>query len=118
MAFLINYMQPATGDPAINVPASTFRMAIMALAGSGQEGIIAPTSAIVTQRAAGANFSVDIQPFQAIVAGGDVTDQGAYLVTNTSVANLVTPTAPGSGTRTHRLGPQVPDQRSNATGAA
>ncbi len=115
MAFLVNWMQPASGDAAINVPASTFRMMPAALAGLGLEGIIAPGSAIVLQRAAGANFSVDIQPFQAIVAGNDVTDQGAYLVTNTAVFNLVTPTAPGSGTRTHRLVAQVRDKRSNAT---
>ena len=115
MAFLVDWMQPASGDPAINVPASTFRMAIAALAGLGSEGVIAPVSAVVTQRQAGANFSVDIQPFQAVVAGEDVTDQGSYLCTNTAVFNLATPAAPASGTRTHRLVAQVRDKRSNAT---
>lgn len=115
MTFLVDYMQPAVGDPSINVPAATFRMAIAALAGIGGEGILAPTSAVVTQRGAGANFSVDIQPFQAIVAGTDVSEQGSYLVTNTAVFNLATPSPPGSGTRTHRLVAQVRDKKNNGT---
>jgi hypothetical protein len=118
VALLIDWCQPASGDAAINVPAATFRMAIQALTGgssAAKEGVIAPASAIVTQRGAGANFSVDIAPFQGIVAGEDVTDQGAYLVTNTAVFNLATPTAPGSGTRTHRLVAQVRDKRANAS---
>jgi len=117
VAFLVDYMQPATGDPSINVPASTFRMAIQALVGgssASKEGVIAPTVNVVTQRGAGANFSVDIAAFQAIIAGEDVTDQGAYLVTNTATFNLATPAAPGSGTRTHRLVAQVRDKKNNA----
>jgi hypothetical protein len=118
MAFLVDFMQPATGDAAINVPASTFRMALQALVGgssASKEGVIAPTSSVVVQRGAGANFSVDIQPFQAVIAGEDVTDQGAYVVTNTAVFNLATPSAPGSGTRTHRLVAQVRDKKSNGS---
>lgn len=118
MALLTDWFQPASGDAAINVPAATFRMATQALLGApgaSAEGVIAPVSAVVTQRGAGANFSVDIQPFQAVVAGEDVTDQGAYLVTNTAVFNLATPSAPGSGTRTHRLVAQVRDKRANAS---
>jgi hypothetical protein len=91
-------------------------MAFQALAGgvdSNHEGVIGPATAIVTQRGAGANFSVDIAPFAAIVAGEDVTDQGSYLVTNTAVFNLATPSAPGSGTRTHRLVAQVRDKKNN-----
>ena len=107
-------MQPASGDAAINVPAATFRMAPQALAGSGSQGVIAPPVAVVTQRGAGANFSVDIAAFQGIVTGDDVTDQGSYLVTNTATFNLATPSAPGSGTRTHRLVAQVRDKRANA----
>jgi hypothetical protein len=122
MAFLVDFMQPATGDASINVPASTFRMALQALVGgssASKEGVIAPTSSVVVQRGAGANFSVDIQPFQAVIAGEDVTDQGAYVITNTSVSNLSTfstggaITAPGSGTRTHRLVAQVRDKKNN-----
>jgi hypothetical protein len=118
MAFLVDFMQPATGDASINVPASTFRMALQALVGgssASKEGVIAPTSSVVVQRGAGANFSVDIQPFQAVIAGEDVTDQGAYVVTNTAVFNLATPAAPGSGTRTHRLVAQVRDKKSNGS---
>jgi hypothetical protein len=117
VALLIDFVQPATGDAAINVPASTFRMVANALVGGSaatKEGVIAPASAIVTQRGAGANFSVDIAPFVAIVAGEDVTDQGGYIVTNTAVFNLATPSAPGAGTRTHRLVAQVRDKRANA----
>jgi hypothetical protein len=115
MAFYVDFMQPASGDSPISVPAATFRMLAASLAGLPNDGVIGPVSAVVTHRAAGANFSVDIQTFQAVVAGNDVTDQGSYLITNSSVANWPTPTAPGSGTRTHRLVGQVRDKRAAGT---
>ncbi|HEY5985813.1 MAG TPA: hypothetical protein VIV12_05425 [Streptosporangiaceae bacterium] len=108
-------MQPATGDPEIDVPASQMRQLARALAGGGARGLIAPAAAVVTQRGAGANFSVDVGAFQAIVDGTDVADQGDYLLTQTATVNVVTPTAPASGTRTHRLIARVRDKRSNAT---
>lgn len=110
------WMQPASGDPDIDTPAAQFRHVLMALAGGpGQNGVIGAASPVVTQRGAGANFSVDVQVFQAIVAGDDVTDQGSYLITNTAVLNAPTPAAPGAGTRTHRLVAQIRDKRSNGT---
>ena len=65
-----------------------------------------------------ANFSVDVQPFYGIIQGEDSTDQGSYLVVNTAVVNVTAPTAPASGTRTHRLVAQVRDYRNNATWGA
>jgi hypothetical protein len=119
VALLVNYMQPAVGDLSeIDIPASTLRMLAQALAGPGNDGVFAPSSAVVTHRAAGANFSVDIAPFAAIVAGNDISDQGSYLITNTATYNLATPVAPGSGTRTHRLVGQVRDHRCNGSWAA
>jgi hypothetical protein len=109
------WVQPATGDAEIDFPAAEMRQLFRSLIGDGARGVIAPASAVVTQRGAGANFSVDVQPFQAIVDGTDTADQGHYLVTNTSVYNAPTPTAPGSGTRTHRLIARLRDKRSNAT---
>jgi hypothetical protein len=116
VAFFVNYCQPAVGDlTEIDVPAANFRLALAALAGTGQDGLFAPDGAVVTHRAAGANFSVDIQPFQALVAGDDVADQGSYLITNTATYNLATPSPPGTGSRTHRLVAQVRDHRCNGS---
>jgi hypothetical protein len=114
MAYLAFPMQPASGDSALAIPASTVRQLIAALGGSGQ-GLIAPPSPRVTHRAAGANWSVDLQPFFGIVLGDDVAGQGSYLVVNTAVANFTDAAfaAPGSGSRTHRLVAQVRDKRSN-----
>src|SRR5258707_14082251 len=96
-------MQPAAADAEIDYPGSEMRQLLRAIAGDTRGGAIAPTSAIVVQRGAGANFSVDAGAFQAIIRGDDVSDQGAYLIPNTATANVVTPAAPGSGTRTHGL---------------
>jgi len=113
MAIYVEYMQPATGDPAISVPAAVMRMGWQALA-AGVEGLIHPPAAVVTQRGAGADMSVDVAPFYAIIAGGDVTDQGAYLVVSTTTVNVPGFSAPGSGSRTHRIVIQARDKRSNA----
>jgi len=109
------FLQPAAADAEIDYPGSEMRQLLRAIAGDTREGAIAPASAIVVQRGAGANFSVDVGAFQAIIRGDDVSDQGAYLITNTATANVVTPAAPGSGTRTHRLIGQVRDKRANGS---
>jgi len=109
------WMQPAAADAEIDYPGSEMRQLLRALAGDTREGAMAPASAIVVQRGAGANFSVDVGAFQAIIRGDDVSDQGCYLITNTAVSNVVTPAAPGSGTRLHRLVAQVRDKRANGS---
>jgi hypothetical protein len=72
----------------------------------------------VTQRGAGANFSVDVAAGHAYVLGDDITGQGLYEVWNDATVNVVTPGAPGSGTKTYRLALQIQDRLSNAVWSA
>ena len=120
MALNALWFQPASGDPDIGVPASLFRQAIQGLTGGATlQGLINPVSAVVTQHGSGPDFTLDVQPFAGVIAGDDIADQGTYPVINTAVVNVSTfdgggsITAPGSGTRTHRLVLQIRDKRAN-----
>lgn len=53
----------------------------------------------VSQRGAGANFSVDVTLGQAVVEGDDETNQGNYLCVSTATENVVVSAAPGSNSR-------------------
>ncbi len=66
----------------------------------------------LSQRAAGANFSVDLSAGYYVISGttSPTTVQGKYLVHTTAVINIVTPSAPASGTRVHRIVAQVNDK--------
>lgn len=83
------------------------------------EGILRPDVAAaglkVSQRAAGANFSVDIAAGRAMVAGDAVANQGLYMVESTAVENVVVPSPPGSGTRIHRVVAQLKDHLHDGT---
>lgn len=63
------------------------------------EGVLRPdqTALRVRQRAAGANFSVDVDEGSATIEGDDQAYQGVYLVRSTSVENLGVEPAPGAG---------------------
>ncbi len=50
----------------------------------------------VTQRGAGANFSVDVSAGSAVVLGTTQADQGAYLCRSTAVENVVATATPGA----------------------
>lgn len=63
------------------------------------EGVMDLTALKVTQRAAGANFTVDVSIGDAVVTGDDQTDQGNYLVKATAVENATITAAPGSNSR-------------------
>lgn len=69
----------------------------------------------VSQRAAGANFSVDVAAGAAAITGDDVSDQGMYLVQSTAVENKTIPAPPGAGTRVHRVVAQVQDKLHDGT---
>lgn len=60
-------------------------------------GVLTPADLVVTQRAAGANMSVDVSIGNCVVAGTDVAGQGNYFCGNTAVANVPLATAPGTG---------------------
>lgn len=112
------FLQPVAGDAAINYSALEWRQYTRGLlAGmevvSGAQGVANTGDYKVAQRAAGANFTVDIAAGTATVVGADVTNQGTYLVWNDATVNLGTFTVPGSGTFNHRVVLQIQDKLSN-----
>lgn len=108
------WMQPTGADPSLYYAGGELRQFAQALISA--EGVIGPSGLVVAQRGAGANFSVDIAAGQCAILGGDVANQGMYVCTNTAGAyNLVTPGAPGSGTRYHRVVAQIRDKTSNGS---
>jgi hypothetical protein len=95
-------MQPGSGDPDITYTAQEWRQFLNGLMAAGavpldREGILGPAALKVTQRGAGANFSVDIAAGQALVSGGDITAQGPYWIWNDATFNLATPGRLGRG---------------------
>src|ERR1017187_10127645 len=108
------WMQPSGADGTLYYSGIELRQLAQAI--FPHPGVVGLPSLVVAQRAAGANFSVDIAAGQCVVTGDDVAGQGSYVCTNTAGAyNLVTPSAPGSGTRYHRVVAQVRDKTSNGT---
>lgn len=109
------FLQQAGADPAVTYSATNYRLSLIA-ALYQVAGVVDPYGSgglLVSQRGAGANFSVDVASGYAVVLGGDVVNQGSYLVFNDAVVNVVTPVAPGSGTRIHRLVLQIRDKLNN-----
>jgi hypothetical protein len=75
------------------------------------EGVQGTTSFIVTQRGAGANFSVDVSAGFAVVTGDSVANQGKYMIRSIGVVNVAyAGGAPGSGTRVHRIIARIRDK--------
>ncbi|MEU7814135.1 hypothetical protein [Pseudonocardia sp. NPDC049154] len=116
------YMQPASGDAAIQYSAQDDRAGLLSSIFS-REGVLDVDAGQlkVTQRAAGANFSVDVAAGRAAIQGDDVSDQGVYLCTSSTILNKNTfstggsITAPGSGSRTHRVIARVRDKLHNGS---
>lgn len=107
-------MQETLADASdILYTAQELRMYSRAIAQMSGNGVLNTGDLAVSQRAAGANFSVDIAAGIAGVLGDDVTNQGLYYAWNDAVFNLVTPSAPGSGTRVHRVVAQIRDKLHN-----
>lgn len=80
------------------------------------EGVANRRALKVTQRAAGANLSVDVAAGKCIVTGDDQNDQGNYAVYSDAVVNLTGFSAPGSNSRYDAVVMQINDP--NAGGAA
>lgn len=97
------YMQPAEGDPPIEYSALDWRSFLHGLIRT--DGIMRPDTVAgglkVSQRAAGANFSVDVAAGRCIIEGDSVADQGKYFCWSTDVENVVVPAPPASGDRLH-----------------
>ena len=121
-------IQPASGDPSLVTTGQEFRNHTAALLSlpsgvsfssanwsggvpdAGWSAGANTGSCVVTQRGAGANFSVDVSAGWVYVIGTDVSGQSVYAVWNDGTVNVTTPSAPGSGTRVHRLVVQVQDK--------
>lgn len=80
------------------------------------EGVKDLTALKVTQRGAGANFSVDVSAGVAYVKGDDQTDQGTYRVRVSAAENVAIGAAPGSNSRYDIVCLKINDP--DATGAA
>lgn len=110
------FMQVGGADTPIEYSAQDVRALLSVLLRS--DGILQALSPgisalKVAQRAAGANFSVDVNSGAAAITGDDVADQGFYIVRSTATENLVVPSPPGTGTRAHRVVAQVRDKLHN-----
>ena len=106
------WMQVVDGDTPIEYSGLYDRMLIDALLQA--EGVLGLFDLKVTQRAAGANFSVDVGAGFVAINGDDVADQGTYICKSTAMENLAIPSPPGSGSRTHRVVARVRDKLHNS----
>lgn len=106
------YMQAASGDSAISYSALDFRSFLHGLFRT--DGVMRPDTVAagmqVTQRAAGADLSVDVAAGRCMIEGDSVADQGKYFCWSTDVVNRSVPSPPASGTRTHLVVAQLYDK--------
>jgi len=86
------------GDGAGSAPYSA-RLTRQLVANVFTEGILGAGSFEVTERGAGANFTVDVAAGVAVVQGDDESNQGKYLAISTATENVTVPAAPGSNSR-------------------
>jgi hypothetical protein len=102
------YLSATGGDATFSYSAQDDRTLIDALVfGSG---VSWNNDLAVSQRAAGANFSVDVAAGHCVIPGTSVADQGKYVCQNTATLNVVITGAPGSGTRYDLIYAQVRDK--------
>lgn len=78
----------------------------------GAEGVISGLK--VTQRAAGANYSVDVDLGTGIVAGDDEANQGSYFFRHLTKENVAVNSPPGTGSRIDAICIQVLDTQAGA----
>lgn len=88
------YMQ---NSAAFEYSARQDRFVIDTLFGEGLLNRI--TMGAVTQRAAAANLSVDVAPFDCVIDGDDVARQGSYLVRLVEGENITVTAPPATGSR-------------------
>lgn len=105
------WMQATGGDAAISYAAADDRAFIDSLFIAEGVLVVNASAFKVSQRGAGANFSVDVASGKAVVTGDDGTNQRKYVVISNGTVNVVTPSAPGSGTRVHRIIIRIRDKQ-------
>lgn len=91
----------------VDYPARLDRALIAAMY---DEGVLDLTMFKVTERGAGANFTVDIGTGQAVVAGDDEPNQGNYYLASTSVENRTVTAGPGADSRIDLVVLRINDQ--------
>ena len=77
------------------------------------EGVLGTGQLKVTERAAGANMSVDVAGGGAVVKCDTVVNGGSYLTFEDATVNLTIPAAPSSGSRTHKIYEKIADPQSD-----
>lgn len=119
MAFQLAWVQALSGDTPIEYSAALDRAAVLGSMFS-REGVhdLRGGHLKVTQRTAGPNMQVEVAIGRAAVFGDDISDQGTYIITNTTPAFVTIPAAPGSGVRIHRIIARVRDRSANGAWAA
>lgn len=113
MSNITLFLQAKTGDPAVQYNAVDVRRFIAST--YPIEGVLGTGQLKVTQRAAGANMSVDVAAGGCVVQCDTVTNGGSYLEYETTSVNVPIPAAPASGTRTHLIVEQVYDPQSDGS---
>lgn len=114
------FIQPSGADPTINYSQTELRQYNQAqrqpaTGVANVEGVLGSAAFLVTQRGAGANFSVDVAAGQAYVVDDEVSNGGTYFCWSDATVNVVTPGAPGSGTRLHRIILRMRNKGENGT---
>jgi hypothetical protein len=112
------FMQPAISDSAIDYSGQEFRQYVrsqltLTTGVGGEQGILTASNLTPSQRAAGANLSIDVAGGFGYVVGDDATNQGTYQCWNDGVFNVTGWTVPGAGTFHHRLVLQIEDKLNN-----
>jgi hypothetical protein len=79
-------VQAVSGDTAISYSGTDLRNVVAALA--PLSGVLRAGDLLVSQRAAGANMSVDVAAGGAIIAGTSLSGQGSYVVRSSAVVNV------------------------------
>jgi len=93
---------------SISHDAEQFRRMIGTFAGN-RSGVFAAADMAVTQRAAGANMSVDVAGGRAIIAGSEATYQGSYWAENRGVRNVTIAAADATNPRRDLIVARVRD---------
>jgi hypothetical protein len=106
------FQQQVPGDPQITYAAQDLRTIFDALVLG--TGVAAAGDLAVTQRSAGANFSVDVADGHCVIKGTSVSDQGKYIAQNTAAVNVALASAPGAGfTRFDLIYAQIRDRQAD-----
>lgn len=115
MAWRVHWMQAAAGDTEITYTAQEDRAVVLQSIFS-REGVLDLLGGDlkVTQRAAGPNYTIDIAVGRAAIRGDDVSDQGTYVVSNTTPSTGWTVPTSGAVARTHQVIVRLKDKLHNA----